>query len=49
MIKKPSKEDVKLATQYINELEDADINKRVAAAENLAFVAKTLTNDRVIR
>ena len=32
MIKKASKEDVKLATQYINELEDADISKRIFAA-----------------
>jgi phosphoenolpyruvate carboxylase len=34
MIKKTSlsKEDIKLATQYINELEDSDLKKRVSAA-----------------
>lgn len=32
MLKKPTKEDVKLATQYINELEDAEIKKRISAA-----------------
>lgn len=51
MIKKISntKEDVRMATQFINELEDADIKKRVNAAENLAFVAKTLGHDRIVR
>lgn len=32
MLKKSTKEDVKLATQYINELEDAEIKKRISAA-----------------
>lgn len=49
MLKKPTKEDVKLATQFINELEDEDVKKRITAAQNLAFIAKTLGTDRTIR
>jgi hypothetical protein len=46
---KKSKEEIKRATELINDLGDEDIQKRVKAAKSVSIIANSLGTERIIK